>query len=444
MTPVSRKLALFRAWFKWRHFWVTLLQPQTARPSWGARRLEADCDPCLNHAVRRVDIELLAVKSTEDLRHIYRDDANGLVTWRVEVCRGRVRAKRQFSAAKHGDEHAALQAAKVWRDTTLAQLDAVHAQTASSASSVPGSTGRRSLAGALALPHPSLLAMHGSSQAAGVTCLDTTWQGSQHHYRFRCDHGHESSRSVSAQRRRPDCPVCTRERSRQASLKTDNLSWFMAYAQFRGGRCLSTVYLGAKASYHLRCAQGHEWQTPGTSLYAGKWCGVCAIAAMKGRPLSESAHRQARLAKLLPDGLERLQAMAQKRGGQCLAPEYLGTGLKHRFRCAESHEWEAVGSSILNGVWCAQCSKVARSLTINHAHKAARARGGRCLSTTYVNAASPLTWECDRGHGWRAALGSIRIAGTWCPECAHFARITNRKSKARKRYADGGKHLVSE
>jgi len=26
------------------------------------------------------------------------------------------------------------------------------------------------------------------------------------------------------------------------------------------------------------------------------------------------------------------------------------------------------------------------------------------------------------------------------PECAHMAQITNRKSKARRRYTDGGKH----
>ena len=303
---------------------------------------------------------------------------------------------------------------------------------------------RHPLAGAQALPHPTLRAMHESSQAVGVTCLDTTWHGSQHRYRFRCEHGHESLRSVSAQRRRPDCPTCTRERSSQARLKTDNLVWFTEYAKFRGGRCLSTAYLGARANYRMRCAQGHEWEALGTSLYAGKWCGVCAIAAMKGRPLSEAAHQQARLAKLLPDGLSRLQTMAQDRGGECLSPLYLGTGLKHRFRCAEGHEWEAVGSSILSGLWCAQCRNDARRLTITHAQEAAQARGGRCLSTTYVNAASPLAWECDRGHTWRAALGSIRVAGTWCPECAHFARITNRKSKARRRYVEAGTHLMGE
>ena len=382
------------------------------------------------------------MKSKNALRYIHRQEgANGLITWTVELCRGSIRAKRQFSELRHGSERAALQAAKVWRDTTLAQLEVLRTQTPPTPS---GSARRRSLTGVLALPHRSLLAMHESSQAAGVTCLDTTWHGSQHRYRFLCEHGHESLRTVTAQRRRPDCPVCTHERNGQARLKTDNLVWFKDYAKFRGGRCLSTVYLGARANYRFRCAHGHEWEASGTNIYAGKWCGACAIAAMKGRPLSEAAHRQARLAKLLPDGLERLQNKARERGGECLSPQYLGTRLKHRFRCAEGHEWEAAGSSILSGLWCSQCRYAARRLTINHAHEAAQARGGRCLSTTYVNVASPLIWECDRGHTWRAALGSIRVSGTWCPECAHFARITNRKSKAGRRYVDGGKHLMGK
>ena len=69
------------------------------------------------------------MKSREDLRCIHRQEgADGLITWRVELCRGLLRAKRQFSAARHGGERTALQAAKVWRDTTLAQLDAVCTQ----------------------------------------------------------------------------------------------------------------------------------------------------------------------------------------------------------------------------------------------------------------------------------------------------------------------------
>jgi len=64
------------------------------------------------------------MKSKNALRYIHRQEgANGLITWTVELCRGSIRAKRQFSELRHGSERAALQAAKVWRDTTLAQLE---------------------------------------------------------------------------------------------------------------------------------------------------------------------------------------------------------------------------------------------------------------------------------------------------------------------------------
>ncbi len=114
-----------------------------------ATRWSGSSAPC-------VDAEPLAMKSKNVLRYIHRQEgASGLVAWKVEVCRGSIRAQRKFSAASHGSERAALRAAKLWRDATLAQLEALHSQTPSSLSSV---TPRRSLAIVLAQPHRSLLA----------------------------------------------------------------------------------------------------------------------------------------------------------------------------------------------------------------------------------------------------------------------------------------------
>ena len=52
----------------------------------------------------------------------------------------------------------------------------------------------------------------------------------------------------------------------------------------------------------------------------------------------------------------------------------------------------------------------------------AEKRGGRCLSTRYVNDQTPLLWECAVGHRWRAQTRAVKSnryrRGTWCPECA--------------------------
>ncbi|MFP2928859.1 zinc-ribbon domain-containing protein [Pyxidicoccus sp. 3LG] len=58
---------------------------------------------------------------------------------------------------------------------------------------------------------------------------------------------------------------------------------------------------------------------------------------------------------------------------------------------------------------------------LQQARRIALGRGGCCLSETYVNAVTPLRWECANGHAWRAALGDIK-KGTWCPDCSFGVR----------------------
>ena len=60
-------------------------------------------------------------------------------------------------------------------------------------------------------------------------------------------------------------------------------------------------------------------------------------------------------------------------------------------------------------------------LTIQDMHVAAKEKGGRCLSATYVNNATHLKWECKEGHRWIAIPSSIR-RGIWCPHCAQTRR----------------------
>lgn len=50
-------------------------------------------------------------------------------------------------------------------------------------------------------------------------------------------------------------------------------------------------------------------------------------------------------------------------------------------------------------------------------HDLAKAKGGRCLSATYVNNHTPMTWECSAGHIWQATLGNMGKPDRWCPQC---------------------------
>jgi hypothetical protein len=270
-------------------------------------------------------------------------------------------------------------------------------------------------------PEQRIAALLASARAVGVTCLDTTWLGAVHRYRFRCPSGHEWVRRAGDQMANPSCPACVRASSALARRKLDNLHKLRELARTRGGVCLSKDYTGVADRVAFRCVAGHEWETQAYTALNGSWCKLCD-------------HDAKRWQNLLPDGLDRLRRVARDKGGECLSDEYLGSRARYRFRCAEGHEWEKAATRFVTGSWCGACREGARRWQVeSSAHDIARARGGRCLSGSFINTKAKLRWLCHRGHEWIAPLGRIRD-GHWCPDCANMALISNRKSKAGRRY----------
>lgn len=49
------------------------------------------------------------------------------------------------------------------------------------------------------------------------------------------------------------------------------------------------------------------------------------------------------------------------------------------------------------------------NITIDTLKELAISRGGKCLSTEYINSQTPVEWECENGHKWFAkpVLGCI-------------------------------------
>jgi hypothetical protein len=155
-----------------------------------------------------------------------------------------------------------------------------------------------------------------------------------------------------------------------------------------------------------------------TNVSKGSWCPTCA-------------HRK-RLT------LREMRVLAARRGGKCVSDQYLNNHTKLRWRCAAGHEWEADPGRVKIGAWCPYCAHVAR-LSLNAMVAIAISRGGRCLSTEYINVETPLSWKCEAGHQWIGASASIK-RGSWCPSCAHSQRLELKtmQSLARER---GGKCL---
>lgn len=183
------------------------------------------------------------------------------------------------------------------------------------------------------------------------------------------------------------------------------LAEMQIFATARGGECLATHYVTMTTPVTWRCSQGHTWDCEFHYIKnKGQWCPECA--GNKKLTLSD------------------VQALAQQRGGECLAAQYKSTSEPLLFRCAKGHEWKVRSTDIKHKhSWCPHCAGLVR-LTLEVAQSVAIERGGKCLSEEYVNSKSPLSWRCKKGHVWNNSLSGVRNQKQWCPYCAGKAKLT--------------------
>ena len=113
--------------------------------------------------------------------------------------------------------------------------------------------------------------------------------------------------------------------------------------------------------------------------------------------------------------IEEMQEIAIKRNGKCLTKTYINCETKLTWKCSEGHTWQATPHMIKMGHWCPICAKLQLS-TIEEMHKIANNFGGECLNNYYINGRTKLTWKCNEGHIWEAIPESIKN-GSWCPIC---------------------------
>ncbi|MDA2290798.1 hypothetical protein PDN46_20895 [Bacillus cereus group sp. Bc191] len=175
-------------------------------------------------------------------------------------------------------------------------------------------------------------------------------------------------------------------------------------AQSHGGKCLSNTYLGTETKLKWECAKGHVWETIPYLIKKGTWCPVC------------------RRGKLT---IEQMKELALEKGGKCLSDSYINNASNLTWQCSKGHIWEASPYRIRTGSWCLICNHPQR-LTIQDAQEIANLRGEKCLSTTYINSKSKLTWCCSKGHIWKSIITSIK-KGHWCPKCGDERTAKSRK-----------------
>jgi hypothetical protein len=258
----------------------------------------------------------------------------------------------------------------------------------------------------------SLDAMVEIASARGGRCLSTEYVNVETHLLWKCVAGHEWTATPASVRSGKWCPYCVH--NQRLELKA-----MQRLARRRGGKCLSTRYINNRQPLVWECKRRHRWKATPANVKGGKrkrgtWCLECYNLRRKFG---------------IRDSIERMEKLAQRRGGHCLSSEYINSKSKLLWQCEKGHRWRAVPVSIRRGSWCPVCARN-QKLTLEQFHSLAAHQGGKCLSNRYVNKDTPLRWECALGHRWQASPGKVR-RGSWCAKCANFRRRSRWKAGIR-------------
>ncbi len=238
-------------------------------------------------------------------------------------------------------------------------------------------------------------AMHAVARERGGRCLSDVYVNISHKLRWQCKEGHEWDAVPTAINQGEWCPVCAINKRRLTMADMQRL------ARRHGGRCISKTYVNCAENLTWQCKEGHTWKAQYNYLRStGHWCPQCRI---------EKEQRER---------LEWMQAVAKSRGGECLATECRNNASKAGWRCAKGHVWQATPDTVGRvGCWCSRCHNEGLKLTLEEIQAAAARKGGKCLSTEYINSQTRMRWQCEKGHVWETTANKIQLGG-WCPTCS--------------------------
>ncbi len=233
---------------------------------------------------------------------------------------------------------------------------------------------------------------HQIASERGGKCLSTEYVNSQTKLNWECAEGHVWSANYNNIQQGTWCPDCSGRRRQ-------TIGDAIQIAQEKSGKCLSKQMKNSNSRLEWMCKHGHIWKTSFDKIKnKGTWCPTCA---------GKTKYT-----------IEVMQQWAEERNGKCISKRYNNVDSKLKWKCSEGHIWGATPNTIQQGHWCQKCSGN-ESLTIKEMKKIASERGGKCLSTEYVNNHTKLEWQCVEGHKWKAVPSSIK-RGQWCPECNNF------------------------
>jgi hypothetical protein len=204
------------------------------------------------------------------------------------------------------------------------------------------------------------------------------------------------------------CKKCNDEERCKEKLKECH-----EVAKKHGGECLSTEYKtnGDYLKYKCKIPEHPIWGASYKQIVSlGTWCRHCA--------------------GLAPINIGDCYNLAAEMGITCESKECHNTRMPINWHCSNSeHKGFTCSYNALynHDRFCNEC-KGYKPLTLDDCIEAAKKHRGKCLSTEYKTADTPMDWECNSKHIFTTKFKLIRTYKTWCPECS------NRRSEKMTRH----------
>ena len=108
---------------------------------------------------------------------------------------------------------------------------------------------------------------------------------------------------------------------------------------------------------------------------------------------------------------------ASSRGGELLASSILLKKERVLWKCNKGHEWEQPLEAVLgNKSWCKDCAGQTPR-TLLELQEVAESRGGKLLSSVYLNVDATYDFQCSLGHKFSNSFKHVVGRGQWCPTC---------------------------
>lgn len=125
---------------------------------------------------------------------------------------------------------------------------------------------------------------------------------------------------------------------------------------------------------------------------------------------------------------------ARSKGGRCVTSTYRSIQTRWQFECCRGHRFSIQAAALLNeGRWCSQCRK---EDFVAKVQKAAQKSGGICVNKRWKSTAEQWTFQCSSGHKIRKHPHQVLDKGLRCRRCHQQSLYDEVRLKAE---ASGGR-----